>query len=167
MDGPDDPAALPYAKRGSLFSPGNPWRFQSDGRTRSQESVATSQKSKTDPAAVARDPVREPVIQQRVRPTEDYVPKHRPGITASDEPLPFGPTNQDVSCTGCIEDNRKNSQGRYNRAGMYVKMYNLQTGALSAEGNFCKSCYRTVLHIWSQHRSEFRFRFSTDLRPGI
>lgn len=166
LDGSDDPAALPYARRGQSFQAGNPWRFQGGTRARQLESQAAEVCGTPVPPAARTVPVMQPKVSQAQRTIEDYVTAV-PGMTAGSDPLPFSLPIADMSCTGCVENRQKNSKGRYNRAGVYVKVSNSQTGQQLLEGNFCKSCYLKVLQLWSQHRTELRFRFSTELRPGI
>jgi hypothetical protein len=165
LSGPDDPSAL-KTPRGRSFEPGNKWRFRPDDR------AATRKPS----PAPSRAPVasRSFVPQARGRSggmsparISDYVTDYSPHITASENPLPFRLPPVYIRCSVCAQENRKNNRGIFNQAGIHFKAWNRQTGAMAGEANVCESCYLDVLKLWNKHKSELRFRFSTDLQPGI
>lgn len=161
LTGPDDPRAL-RTPRGRSFEPGNQWRFQPDEQNlASNSSVAPVVYGSRPPKA------RQVVTQRPGKTVNDYVTDYTPHITVSESPLPFHLPPVYMRCSECAGENRKNSQGRYNQAGMNYRAWDKENGALLGEGNLCEPCYLKVLKIWSQHRSKIRFRFSTDLRPGL
>lgn len=165
LDGPDDPAALPYAERGQRFQAGNPWRFREGTRVQGLEpQISEVVKTPVPPAARTTSAV--PKTSRAQRTITDYV-TGTSDMTAGDDPLPFSLPAFDMVCTVCRDSGLKNDRGRYNRAGIHVKVRNSHTGDLLLDGNFCKSHYLKVLELWSQRRPEHAFRFNMDLKPGI
>jgi hypothetical protein len=165
LAGPDDPSAL-KTPRGRSFERGNKWRFRPDDRVATRKPVAVPTYTPTAPQTRVPRARGHIGVKTPAR-VSDYVTDYSPHITASESPLPFRLPPVYIRCTVCAQENRKNSRGIFNQAGMHFRAWNKQSSVMVGEANVCESCYLDVLKLWSQHKSELRFRFSADLQPGI
>jgi hypothetical protein len=87
-------------------------------------------------------------------------------LTASDQPLNFSLPPVYMACTECVSQNTREASGLYGQAGIYVRIWNKDTGLKIAEGNLCRTHYREFVKL-SRGNTGYYFNYSRDLRPGI
>lgn len=147
----DDPQAIPPASPGVPFKPGNPWRFQSENRPRAAAAIAP-------PRAVS-PPAIKPRFARKAT--------NRAAVAAAKEAPPFPKLPKIYTpCSICVQGNRKNGDGKHNQAGMRARIWHVESGRLAGEVNLCKTCYAEFRQMAAQ-QSEYRFEYTTELRPGI